>query len=78
MAAWSQMRKAGRKLKNFKHYINQAQNHKEPNSAQDKRCNDTFTGNFGYSAGRTTEAKMVKGLRAKMWLREMEHLTRRG
>lgn len=29
---------------------------------------DTFTGNCGYSAGRTTGAKNVKGLRAKMRL----------
>lgn len=39
---------------------------------------DTFTGNCGYSAGGTTAAKMVEGLRVKMRLREMERLTERG
>lgn len=43
-----------------------------------KTKDDTFTGNCGYSAERTTGAKNVKGLRAKMRLGEMEHLTERG
>lgn len=42
------------------------------------RDDDTFTGNCRYSAGRTTGAKMVKGWRAKMRLRKMEHVTERG